>query len=53
MEGQGSLVPPGVNSSQVAEFRIGPQTNLHPPTEKRGNMYLQWTHRTAGVGAGR
>ena len=51
--GQGSEVPRGVNSSQVPELRIGPRTNLHPPTEKRGNMYLQWPHRTAGVGAGR
>ena len=36
-----------------AEFRAGPRTNLPPPRASRGNMDLQWSHRTAGVGAGR
>ena len=29
------------------------QTNLHPPSASRGNMYLHWLHCTSGVGAGR
>lgn len=50
---QRSAVPRGVNSSHVPLPRIGPRTSLHPPKARRGNMYLQWSHRTAGVGAGR
>ncbi len=37
----------------MAEPRIGPRTNLHPPSASGGNMYLQRSHRTSGVGAGR
>jgi hypothetical protein len=43
----------GVKWSQVAVPRIGPRTNLHPPTASGGNMYLQRAHLTPGVGAGR
>jgi len=42
----------GVNSSQVADPWIGPLTNLHPPNASGGNMYLQRSQRTSGVGAG-
>jgi hypothetical protein len=45
------VVPRGENSSQVADPRITPRTNLHPPSASGGNMYLQWSHRTSGVGA--
>ena len=42
----------GVNSSQVADPWISPLTNLHPPNASGGNMYLQRSQRTSGVGAG-
>jgi hypothetical protein len=50
---QTRIVQRGVNSSQVAEPRIGPRTNLHPPSASGGNMYLQRSHRPSGVAAGR
>ena len=42
----------GVNSSQVADPWISPLTNLHPPNASGGNIYLQRSQRTSGVGAG-
>jgi hypothetical protein len=43
----------GVKWSQVAMPRIGPRTNLHPPTASGGNMYSQRAHLTSRRGAGR
>lgn len=43
----------GVNSSQVADPWISPLTIRHPPTASVGNMYLHWSHRVSGAGAGR
>src|SRR6266576_7157617 len=43
----------GVKWSQVAVPRIGPRTNLHPPTASGGNMYSQRAHLTSRRGAGR
>jgi hypothetical protein len=40
-----------LNSSQVAELRITPRTNLHAPTPNRGNMYTQRSQRTSLAGA--
>jgi hypothetical protein len=42
----------GTNSLQLAEPRITPRTNLHPPRASGGNMYLQRSQRISGVGAG-
>jgi hypothetical protein len=42
-----------VNLSQVSERWISPRTSLQPPTASVGNMYLQRSHRTSGVGAER
>jgi hypothetical protein len=53
IEDQSGLARRGVNSSQVAAPRIGPRTNLHPPSASGGNMYLQRSHLTSGVGAAR
>ena len=53
LKGSASVMRRGVNESQVSELRIVPRTNLHPPTPSRGNMNLQWSQRTSGVGAGR
>jgi hypothetical protein len=50
---QSGLAWRGVNSLQVAAPRIGPRTNLQPPSASGGNMYLQRSHLTSGVGAGR
>jgi len=50
--GQAPAVRRGVNSSQVADPWISPLTNLHPPALSGGNMYLQRSQRTSGVGAG-
>ena len=49
---QAPVVRRGVNSSQVADPWISPLTNLHPPNAIGGNMNLQRSQRTSGVGAG-
>ncbi len=41
----------GENSLHVAEPLITPRTRRHPPIDRRGNMYVQAEHRTAGFGA--
>jgi hypothetical protein len=43
----------GVKWSHVAVPRIGPRTNLHPPTASGGNMYSQRAHLTSRLGADR
>ena len=42
----------GANSLQLAEALITPRTSLQPPNATRGNMYLHWSQRTSGDGAG-
>jgi len=41
------------NASHVADVRMTPRTRRQPPIPTRGNMNLQRSHRTSGVGAGR
>src|SRR5437016_77809 len=50
--GEGSGYPLYLLDPPYHQLR-NPRTSLHPPTATGGNMYLQRSHRTGAVAAGR